>query len=89
MDLELAEDLFEKLSNIVDYPLFDDTPRIALSATLAVSSMHLLLQFVPYVQKSSCWAQAPHYALNSNRLFEAYGHYIAPRKIRLESFRQN
>jgi hypothetical protein len=39
MDLRRAEDLFEQLSNIVDYPLFEDSPRVNLSATLAVSSM--------------------------------------------------
>jgi len=39
MDLHRAEELFEQLSNIVDYPLFEDSPRVHLSATLAVSSM--------------------------------------------------
>ena len=39
MDLRQAEELFEHLSNIVDYPLYDDSPRVNLSATLAVSSM--------------------------------------------------
>lgn len=39
MDLHRAEELFEQLSNIVDYPLFEDSPRVNLSATLAVTSM--------------------------------------------------
>jgi hypothetical protein len=39
MDMNRAEELFDELSNIVDYPLFEDSPRVNLSATLAVSSM--------------------------------------------------
>ncbi len=39
MDLRRAEELIKQLSNIVDYPLFEDSPRVNLSATLAVSSM--------------------------------------------------
>lgn len=39
MDLRRAEELFEHLSNIVDHPLYEDSPRVNLSATLAVSSM--------------------------------------------------
>jgi hypothetical protein len=39
MDLRRAEELFEQLSNIVDHPLFEDSSRVSLSATLAVSSM--------------------------------------------------
>ncbi len=39
MDLIRAEELFHQLSNVVDYPLFEDSPRVNLSATLAVSSM--------------------------------------------------
>lgn len=39
MDLHRAEELFEQLSNIVDYPLFENSPRVNLSVTLAVSSM--------------------------------------------------
>lgn len=39
MELNRAEDLFAELSSIVDYPLCEDSPRITLSATLAVSSL--------------------------------------------------
>ena len=39
MDLRRAEELFEQLSNIVDHPFFEDSPRVNLSAILAVSSM--------------------------------------------------
>jgi len=39
MNLNLAEKLFNELADIVDYPLFEDSPRVNLSATLAVSSM--------------------------------------------------
>lgn len=39
MELSRAEKLFAELSKIVDYPLFENSPRIVLSATLAVSSM--------------------------------------------------
>ncbi|SDG67641.1 hypothetical protein SAMN05216603_1031 [Pseudomonas benzenivorans] len=39
MDLRRAEEFFEHLSNIVDHPLYDDSVRVNLSATLAVSSM--------------------------------------------------
>lgn len=39
MDLSRAEELIRELSDIVDYPLFNESPRISLSATLAVSSL--------------------------------------------------
>lgn len=39
MDLIRAEKLLDDLTSIVDYPLFDDSPRVRLSATLAVSSL--------------------------------------------------
>lgn len=39
MDLSQAEKLFNELSDIVDYPLFDESPRLKLSEILAVSSM--------------------------------------------------
>ncbi len=39
MDLNRAEKLFNELSDIVDYPLFEETPRAKLSVTLAASSM--------------------------------------------------
>lgn len=39
MDLRRAEEFFEHLSKIVDHPLYDDSARVNLSVTLAVSSM--------------------------------------------------
>ena len=39
MDLSQAEKLFNELSGVVDYPLFDESPRLKLSEILAVSSM--------------------------------------------------
>lgn len=39
MDLSHAEELQDALISIVDYPLWDDSPRVKLSATLAVSSL--------------------------------------------------
>lgn len=39
MDLGQAENLIAELSRIVDYPLAEGSPRVVLSATLAVSSM--------------------------------------------------
>jgi len=39
MDLRRAEELFEHLSCIVEFPILDNSPRGKLSATLAVSSM--------------------------------------------------
>lgn len=39
MDLSSAEKLQDTLATIVDYPLWDESPRIMLSATLAVSSL--------------------------------------------------
>ncbi len=39
MDLSRAEKLHEVLASIVDYPLYDNSPRVTLSATLAVSSL--------------------------------------------------
>ena len=39
MDFERAEDLFRQLADMVDYPIFEDTPRYDVSATLAVTSM--------------------------------------------------
>ncbi len=39
MDLSRAEKLLDVLASIVDYRLFEDSPRIRLSATLAVSSL--------------------------------------------------
>ncbi len=39
MDLNSAEKLMNVLAKIVDYPLYDDSPRIRLSAILAVSSL--------------------------------------------------
>ncbi|MCU7931532.1 MAG: hypothetical protein KZQ90_12090 [Candidatus Thiodiazotropha sp. (ex Codakia rugifera)] len=35
MELNQVENLFAEFSRIVDYPFFEDSPRIALSATLA------------------------------------------------------
>jgi hypothetical protein len=40
MELSRAEDLLGELSKLVDYPLFEESPRIVLSATLSGSSMH-------------------------------------------------
>jgi hypothetical protein len=39
MDFNRANKFFDVLTSIVDYPLFDDSPRVTLSATLAVSSL--------------------------------------------------
>lgn len=39
MDLSRAEKLQDALASIVDYPLWDDSPKVTLSATLAVSSL--------------------------------------------------
>lgn len=39
MDLIRAEKLLDALASIVDHPLFDDSLRVRLSATLAVSSL--------------------------------------------------
>ena len=39
MDLNCAEALLNKLTAIVDYPPFDDSPKASLSATLAISSL--------------------------------------------------
>lgn len=39
MDLIRTEKLLDVLASIVDYPLFDDSARIRLSATLAISSL--------------------------------------------------
>lgn len=39
MDLDHTEQLFNKLAEIVAHPLYDESPRITLAATLAVSSM--------------------------------------------------
>lgn len=39
MDLIRAEKLLDALASVVDYPLFDDSPKVRLSATLAVSSL--------------------------------------------------
>lgn len=39
MDLIRAEKLFDVLASIVDYPLFDSSPRVSLSATLNISSL--------------------------------------------------
>lgn len=39
MDLSSAEKLQDTLATIVDYPLWDESPRVMLSATLAVSSL--------------------------------------------------
>ena len=39
MDLNSAEKLMDILTDIVDYPLYDDSPRIRLSAILAISSL--------------------------------------------------
>ena len=39
MDLSRAEELIRQLADVVDYPLFDNSHRINLSATLAVSSL--------------------------------------------------
>lgn len=39
MDLIRTEKLLDVLASIVDYPLFEDSARIRLSATLAVSSL--------------------------------------------------
>lgn len=39
MDLNHAEKLHDVLASIVDYPLWDESPRVTLSATLAVGSL--------------------------------------------------
>ncbi len=39
MDFEHAEKLMCELADIVDHPLYDQSPRLQLSATLAVSSL--------------------------------------------------
>ena len=39
MDLSRAEKLHDVLASIVDYPLWDESPKVRLSATLAVSSL--------------------------------------------------
>lgn len=39
MDLSRAEKLQDALATIVDYPLWDESPKVTLSATLAVSSL--------------------------------------------------
>lgn len=39
MDLSRAEKLQDALATIVDYPLGDESPKVTLSATLAVSSL--------------------------------------------------
>ena len=39
VDLERAEKLMSELVSLVDHPLYDDSPRIQLSATLAGSSL--------------------------------------------------
>jgi hypothetical protein len=39
MDLNRAEKLLDDLTSITDYPLYDDSHKVRLSATLAVSSL--------------------------------------------------
>lgn len=39
MDLSRVEKLHEILASIVDYPLWDESPKVTLSATLAISSL--------------------------------------------------
>lgn len=39
MDFSRAEELLDSVASIVDHPLNEDSPRIRLSATLAVSSL--------------------------------------------------
>ncbi|TCO71784.1 DUF6988 family protein [Chromatocurvus halotolerans] len=39
MDLKRANELIDTLSKTVDHPLFEDSPRVILSATLSVSSL--------------------------------------------------
>lgn len=39
MDIDRAEQLFNKLTEIVAHPLYEESPRITLAATLAVTSM--------------------------------------------------
>jgi len=39
MDFGRAEELFDKLSEIVDFPLFNNTPRLELCFTLSITSM--------------------------------------------------
>jgi len=39
MDFARTEELLGRLSSIVDHPLYEDAPRVRLSATLAVTSM--------------------------------------------------
>ena len=39
MDLSRAEKLLDAMASIVDHPLGDDSPKVSLSATLAVSSL--------------------------------------------------
>lgn len=41
MDLGRAEELMGVMASIVDYPLFDDSPRVVLSSTLSISSLQL------------------------------------------------
>jgi hypothetical protein len=39
MDFSRAEELLDAVASIVDHPLYEDSPRIRLSATLTVSSL--------------------------------------------------
>lgn len=41
IDTDRADKLFHVLGEIVDHPLFDDSPRVVLSATLSVTSLDL------------------------------------------------
>lgn len=41
MDLSRAEEFVDIMAHIVDYPLFDDSPRVVLSSTLSISSLQL------------------------------------------------
>lgn len=41
MDLSRAEELMDVMASIVDYPLFDDSPRLVLSSTLSISALQL------------------------------------------------
>jgi len=40
MELDRAEELFSHLANLVDLPLYDNAPRLLLSQTLAITSLH-------------------------------------------------
>lgn len=43
MDLAHADKMFNALSDIIDLPLYEESPRVVLSATLAVSSLQFAM----------------------------------------------